>query len=261
MTGAFLEQGSFVQGGLVFGFVGLFAVVMILVIGRASRVAGHVLGGVSASLMSPLGALFGLTAAFLGSSVWQNHGDAIVAANLEARSLAEAAISADRLPEPTRTAVEQGISRYIHTVITEEWPRMTSIVSVDNPISLNARNDLLVPIRELFAYDGPPSAAVTATQQFLRIAFEARSRRIDIALHRISSVQLLSTLVLGLLLITLVGVVHHGSVPARVVGVSLAAAAVGVAIAAIVMHDNPFSGYLAFTAEDFAKIATYGLGG
>jgi hypothetical protein len=34
--------------------------------------------------------------------------------------------------------------------------------------------------------------------------------------------------------------------------------AVAVSVTTIVVHDNPFSGYLAMTAADFANIAEYG---
>jgi hypothetical protein len=251
-------QDSLVQGVATFIFVALFGVAAIVVTRRVSRIAAGSLSGVSASLMSPLGALFGLTAAFLAASVWQSHGEAVDAANLEARSLSEAWVAAANLPDPLRAEVRGRIETYVREVVGEEWPHMATIGSFNDPIINRSRADLMAPIRRLVTEDHMPSAALTSTEHALQTAFEARSRRIEIALHRISLVQLGSTVALGLLLITLVAVVHHGLLSSQIIAVGLTSFAVTVAIAAIVMHDNPFSGYLSVTSSDFAQIAEYG---
>jgi hypothetical protein len=256
--GAFVRQDSALQAAAAFALVGLFACGVILLIRLLSRVAAPSLSGVSASLMSPLGALFGLTAAFLAASVWDSHGQAVRAANLEARSLSEAWVTAGSLPDALRGDVQQSVETYVHLVVTEEWPLMGSLTSFNNPVSNRARDTLLTPIHSLMAAAGAPSPALAATAHELQSAFEARSRRIDIALHRISLMQLASTVVLGLLLITLVAVTHHRDLGAQIIAVGLVSLAVAVSVTTIVVHDNPFSGYLAMTAADFANIAEYG---
>ncbi len=252
-----LSQNSLVQGILTFGFIGLFGVFLILATAYAARFASAAMSGVSASMMSPLGALFGLIAAFLGASVWQNHGEAVVAANLEARSLSEAWITASDLPDPLRSNVQRNIDSYVNSVVSEEWPIMTSISSLDNPISNKARVYLSNAIRQLVANDRTPSIALSSTAQELRTAFSARSRRLDVALHRISGLQFASTLALGLLLMTLVAIVHHTARHAQITGVTLAGLAVAITIGSIVVHDDPFGGYLAVTSADFGHIFEY----
>jgi len=259
--GPLLSQDSALQVVAAFVLVGLFACALILLTRLLSRAAEASLSGVSASLMSPLGALFGLTAAFLAASVWDSHGQAVRAANLEARSLSEAWVTASSLPDPLRGDVRHSIQTYVHLVVTEEWPLMASLSSFNNPVSNRARDALLAPIHSLMAADGVPSPAVAATAHELQSAFEARSRRIDIALHRISLVQLSSTVALGFLLITLVAVAHHRHLGSQIIAVGLVSLAVAVSVTTIVVHDNPFSGYLAVTATDFANIAEYGAQG
>jgi hypothetical protein len=257
----FVRQDSALQAAAAFALVALFACAVILLTRLLSRVAASSLSGVSASLMSPLGALFGLTAAFLAASVWDSHGQAVRAANLEARSLSEAWVTAGSLPDALRGDVRQDVDSYVHLVVTQEWPLMGSLTSFNNPVSNRARDTLLTPIHNLMAASGAPSPALTATANALQSAFEARSRRIDIALHRISLVQLSSTVVLGLLLVTLVAVTHHRDPGAQIIAVGLVSLAVAVSVTTIVAHDNPFSGYMAMTAADFANIAEYGAQG
>jgi hypothetical protein len=214
-------------------------------------------------MMSPLGALFGLTAAFLGSAVWQNHGDAVIAANVEARSLSEAWITAGYLADPLKTQVQTGINDYIQTVSKDEWPMMRYMTTLNNPVSNRAREYLLGTVRQLVLQDRAPTSTLEGAVRDvlvreLRAAFEARSRRVDIALRRISDAQLIATLALGLSLMTLVSLVHHLSRQSQIIGVLLTSFAVAVTISSIVAHDNPFYGYLAVTSSDFAEIATYG---
>jgi hypothetical protein len=254
----FVSQNSAFQAIATCVLVGLFAGLLILVIRLSARVAAPTLSRVSSSLLSPLGALFGLTAAFLAASVWDNHAQAVRAASQEARSLSEAWVIAGNLPDPLRSEVRRGIETYVHEVVTEEWPLMPSLTAFDNPVSNRARDDLLAPIHRLMAAgdSGPPGLMSTAGQ--LQTAFEARSRRIDIALHRISLVQLGSTVVLGLLLITMVAVVHYQPLGTLIIAVGIVSIAVAVSITTIVAHDNPFYGYMSMTAGDFAHLAEYG---
>lgn len=257
----FFTQGSFVQVLVAFSIVGLFAFMMILLTAWLSKIAGKTLGGVSASMMSPLGALFGLTAAFLGSTVAANHSDAMVVANTESRSLSEAWIIAQELPVPVRDRVRGDIQAYVDAVVQDEWPIMMSIHTADNPVSERTRLHLLDAVHAVVAVaTTTPSLSLSATGDALRNAFGARSQRMDIATRLINGVQLTSTLVLGLLLIALVAIVHHANRPAQILAVSLVSFAVATAIGAIVAQDDPFFGYLAVTAADFAHNASYGTG-
>jgi hypothetical protein len=255
----FFIQSSLVQAVLTFLFVGMFALAMILLTAVLSRFARQTLTGVSASMLSPLGALFGLTAAFLGSTVAQNHADAVAAASLEARSLSESWIIAQNLPDPLRMRVQSDIQAYDTATVNDEWPMMQSIRSANNPISARTRRHLLDAVHAVIAAQAKsPSASLSLTGSALRDAFEARSSRMDIAVRLINGVQFTSAFTLGLLLITLVTIVHHASRPAQFIAVGLISFAVATAIATIAVQDNPFSGYLAVTAGDFAQLATYG---
>jgi hypothetical protein len=254
----FLAQDSFVQAALTFAFVGAAAMILALATRVASRRAGHALTGVSTSLLSPLGALFGLTAGFLGAAVWQNHGEAVAAAGQEARALAEAWVAADSIPDPVRTQTQHGIDDYVHIVVTKEWPLLTKIRSANNPVSNAAGDVLMKTVRNLVSPGQPPSMALSATDAALRKAYEARANRIHVAVRRISPVQLAATMALGVLLMALVAVVHHGSRQSQLIALLLVSLAVAVTVTTVVVNDNPFAGYLSFTASDFSDLAEYG---
>jgi hypothetical protein len=210
-------------------------------------------------MLSPIGALFGLTAAFLGSSVAQNHADAVVASNLEARSLSESWVVAQILPEQLRIRVQDDIQAYVNAVVKDEWPAMVSIRSANNPLSNRTREHLLDAVRAVITADATgPSPAVNLTGDDLRDAFEARSSRMDVAVRLINGAQFASAFMLGLLLIALVAIVHHAARLSQIIAVGLISTAVATAIATIAVQDNPFSGYLAVSADDFAQMASYG---
>jgi hypothetical protein len=255
----FFVQSSLMQAVLTFLIVGIFALAMIILTMIVSRFARATLSGVSASMLSPIGALFGLTAAFLGSSVAQNHADAVVASNLEARSLSESWVVAQNLPDALRSRVQGDIQAYINAVVRDEWPMMVSIRSANNPVSNRTRGHLLDAVHAaIIAEAAGPSLAVNLTGDELRDAFEARSSRINVAVRLINNAQFASAFVLGLLLIALVAIVHHAARLSQFIAVGLISMAVATAIATIAVQDNPFSGYLAVSADDFAQTASYG---
>jgi hypothetical protein len=255
---SFVSQASLVQVVATFVFVSLYAVLVVVATRIAARYARSALEGVSSSALGPIGALFGLTAAFLASSVWQSHGQAVDAANLEARSLSQAWVDSTGLPDKLRTEVRTGIENYVHAVVSDEWPRMSSLTSAHDAASMRASGYLMAAIRPLVTGDNMPSEAMTSTAEALQAAFEARSRRMEITLHRISVVQLASTVALGMLVIAMVAVLHHASLSSQIIAIGLTSFAAAVALSAIVIHDDPFSGYMAVTASDFAQIAEYG---
>lgn len=256
----FFIQSSLMQAVVTFLTVGLFALAMIVLTRWISGFARQSLAGVSVSMLSPIGALFGLTAAFLGSSVALNHADAVVAANQEARALSESWVIAQNLPEPLRGRVQSDIQAYIDAVAKDEWPIMMSVKSANNPISNHTRQHLLDAVHAVIAAEAAvgPSPALNLTGDALRNAFEARSSRMEIAVRLINGVQFASAFTLGLLLIALVAILHHTARLSQIFAVGLISFAVATAIATIAVQDNPFSGYLAVSADDFAQTATYG---
>ena len=255
----FFIQDSLMQAVLTFLVVGLFALAMIFLTAWVSRFARSTLAGVSVAMLGPLGALFGLTAAFLGSSVAQNHANAVVAANLEARSLSESWVIAQNLPNQLRLRIQSDIQAYVSAVVKDEWPVMMSIRSSNNPVSDRTRAHLLDAVHAVITAEAAgPSPALNLTGDGLRAAFEARSNRMDVAVRLINRVQFASVFTLGLLLIALVAIVHHAARLSQFIAVGLISIAVATAISTIAVQDNPFSGYLAVTADDFAQTATYG---
>jgi len=258
MTDFFAQSPLAQAWGLVF-VIFSFAVLMVVLTALISRFAGEALNGISVSIMGPLGALFGLTAAFLGSTVAQNHADAVVAVNQEARSLSEAWFIAQALPPPLRVQIQGDIRDYVTAVVKNEWPQMTSIQSADNSVSGQTRMHLLDAVRTVVEADAvSPSPILVTTGDTLRNAFEARSSRIDIAIRRVNRVQFYSTLALGLILISLIAIVHHARRASQLMAVGLVSLAVATALGTIVMQDNPFVGILGATATDFAHTASYG---
>ncbi|MBV8588435.1 MAG: hypothetical protein JO308_19295 [Verrucomicrobia bacterium] len=99
---------------------GIFVVVTALAKGERARA----FKSVSGSLLSPLGTIFGLLAAFSVVQVWSDLDHALVAVNREASALRMTILLATSFPGESEAQIRDVLRRHIDEVVSTEWPLM-----------------------------------------------------------------------------------------------------------------------------------------
>ncbi|WP_208948154.1 bestrophin-like domain [Segnochrobactrum spirostomi] len=201
---------AFGEALVVTAFVMLYAVVVFAVVLFVKARFPKAFIGISASILSPIGGIFGLSAAFLTADVWASNVDALRAVNDEARALSRMWSLAGGLTEPAKSEIRGDIVAYARIVETDEWPILATIHSPDYPIGQEARGRLYA-IQTLTSRhsDNPDDQIILRNIYDLSgKAFDARTRRIVIAIDGSAYGKLYLAIGLGLVLIVGVAVTH-----------------------------------------------------
>lgn len=224
------------------GFMIAYALVVIGVVHSVRTRWPKAFGGVSASVFSPLGAIFGLTAAFLGADVWDNESAALRAVNEEARALSEIWVLSDSLGSPIGDNIRSNIKEYGRLVLDQEWPILESITDPYNPTSIRARELLYDIIHQVSLFKATDAVGLAQFEidDLVRQAFVSRTQRIDIAIHHVSYTKLYQTLSLGLLLILAIAVVHSTELRLLVVMTFGATLVVSLVVCGVIANDEPY---------------------
>lgn len=223
----------------VLGFYGLLVIIGVYALRRRHP---HAFSGVSASIFSPLGAIFGLTAAFLGADVWENESAALRAVNEEARALSEVWVHSSSMGPEIGQAIRDDIRAYSRLVLEKEWPILEQISDPYNEASVQARDLLYDIMRKVAQYKAEDGVGLAPFEidDLLRQVFTSRTLRIDIAIHHVSYTKLYQTLALGLLLILAVAVVHSGELRLLVIMTFGATLVVGLVVGGVLANDEPY---------------------
>lgn len=224
------------------GFMICYAILVIIVLQAIRTRWPKAFVGVSASVFSPLGAIFGLTAAFLGADVWDNESAALRAVNEEARALSEIWVLADSLGSPIADNIRNDIREYGQIVLEAEWPILETIADPYTETSVKARELLYDIIHQVSAFKSTDAVGLAQFEivDLVRQAFTSRTQRIDIAIHHVSYTKLYQTLSLGLLLILAIAVVHSGEFRLLVVMTFGATLVVSLVVCGVIANDEPY---------------------
>lgn len=219
-----------------------YAAIVVYCVHGVRRRSPNAFAGVSASVFSPLGAIFGLTAAFLGADVWDNESAALRAVNEEARALSEIWVHADGLGSPIGDNIRQNIRDYGRLVLEQEWPILEKMTDPYNQTSVKARELLYGIIAQVGQYKVTDGVGLAPLEidELVRQAFTSRTQRIDIAIHHVSYTKLYLTLSLGLLLILAVAVVHSGTLRLLIVMTLGATLVVSLVVCGVIANDEPY---------------------
>ena len=230
------------QATCVVIFIGLCTTLILIAVAAARRLWPAMIGSISVSMLSPIGSLFALAAAFLGIEVWANTSSALQATNNEVRALSQAWVIAAALPPATRDGVRADISGYAKLVLDEEWPYLLKIQTPHNPISIRARSYLYSVIDRVTDSGGDKASGTWGGKVADQIekAFTARTQRITIAINNVNYAKLILSLFLGLALVGLVAITHHQRTSTMIVVTSGTALVVAIVLAFIIASDEPY---------------------
>ena len=117
----------------------LFTVLMVVAVRRRYPEAFK---NVSPGILSPIGALFALTASFLIADVWNKNANSLDVVANETQAVHQILNISSRLPEPLPNFIRSRMDDYRRLVLEEEAPALSKMKTIENDINARARRIL-----------------------------------------------------------------------------------------------------------------------
>jgi hypothetical protein len=220
----------------------LVAGVILAIVTRLAR-GGRVriLRGVSSSILSPLGTIFGLFVAFIAVQVWNDADRASSAVNREAGALRTSVLLAASFPGEPESRIRELIARHIDEAVSQEWPMMAQQTQ-----SLRvAPRALGEALQVVLAWVPKAEGQVIAQREItsaIESAIDARRQRIIVSRSSVTWVKWACMFLQAICLFIVIAVVHSENRGAGAVALGIFATGVAVSVLLIASHDRPFSG-------------------
>jgi hypothetical protein len=231
----------------VFAVTYLLATVIFLVVTRlATGERGRNFKALTPAMLSPLGAVFALLLVFSAEPVWTNYNQAKQAIAAEASGLRDVLILAKILPPDTQDRLQTLVGAYVAQSVNKEWPAMAS----DNITALThnvcgCSEELLTAMTAMRGLK-PADDGQRVVQRDIVDALEkvraARRTRILISEDDAGNLRFLGLVVIGLCLLTWIGLVHADNRRSCAIALALFATVIAMSSLLIVSYTNPFSG-------------------
>ena len=243
----------YLSGALwVLGAAVISAVLVVLTRRFGSDEVGEKNLGAGGSVFSIVAGLHAVLAAFVLISLFDSANSAEEQVHKEANALIAVNWSADSLPEPAKTKVDELIRDYVSIVVRDEWPRMREGENVGNKgwLTLNQLRDTIASA----APDGdwPQDRKAEAANQLWEV-YQARQQRLDAAENGVNPVVWLA-LVIGTGLSLLFPYLFRGPtlVSQLLITVTLTSTLV-LLLFAIYQLQNPFDGGVLIPSDAFSS--------
>ena len=197
--------------------------------------------GVSAGLLSPLGTIFALLAAFIAAQVWSDIDRAKVSVSHEASALRTVVLLSASFPGEPEARLRQLIRRQIDEAISDEWPQMAG-QSANMKVAPAALSEAL---QMTIALEPRSEGQITAQRQIvaaLQDALDARRQRIIVSQASVNWVKWACLLAQAVCTLVAIAVIHHDNHRAAAFAMGIFATGVAVSLLLIAAHDRPFSG-------------------
>jgi hypothetical protein len=229
---------------IIFGVTYLVALgILFLVTRQAARRRLGVFKGLSASMLSPLGTIFGLFGGFLAVQVWNDHQRATEAIGREASALRSIVILASSFPASTEREIDTLVRQQIQDAVTKEWPAMDR-----HRITLVSMPEPMVEALHLTLAQAPQGRGQFLAQdgmvRSLNEALDARRDRIILSNSTVSGVKWACLAMEAILILVATAMVHSENRAAAAVSTAIFATAIAASLLLIAAHAGPFSGQI-----------------
>jgi hypothetical protein len=228
---------------------GIFVIIMALAKGERVRV----FKSVSASLLPPLGIIFGLLVVFSTVQVWSDIDRAKVAVDREASALRTVILLAASFPGEAETQIRNLVRRHIDEAVFAEWPTMAKQAA-----SLRVAPSALAEALRLALSLAPNSQGQIAAQREivtgLENAMDARRQRIILSRSSVNWVKWACLFAQAGCTLVAIAMVHSDNRGAAAIAMGIFATGVAVSVLLIVSHDRPFSGEISVKPDVLLQV-------
>ncbi len=250
----FINLPIWVMALTIFAAVYLIAIVIFAVV--ASLAKGHrgrLFRGVSPTLMSVLGTIFGLLVVFIGAQVWSDMDRAELAVDREASAMRMVTLLAANFPGDPENQIRTFVRQHIDEVVNIEWPMMAN-----QSASLRVQSPALGEALQFVLSLAPKSEGQTLAQRELVTAIEngldARRERIILSRARVNWIKWACLFAQATCIFVAIAIVHIDNRSGAAIAMGIFGAGVVVAVLLIASHDQPFSGEISVKPDVLLRV-------
>lgn len=247
MSDWFFSLSVLAMAVIVFAVTYLLATVIFLVVTRAATgSSAKNFKALTPAMLSPLGAVFALLLVFSAEPVWTNFTHAKQAIATEASGLRDALILAKSMPAETQMRLRTLVGAYVAESVNKEWPAMAAgrVTALTHNVC-GCSEELLTAMqymRGLKLEDDGQRVIQRDIIEALEKVRTARRERILVSEDDAGNLRFLGLVVIGLCLLTWIGLVHADNRRSCAIALALFATVIAMSSLLIVSYTNPFSG-------------------
>jgi hypothetical protein len=206
---------------------------------------------VAGPMISTIGVVLAVMLSFMVVTVWQEYDAAASVVNTEAGEIADLYHEAAALPPAQRTAIREGLGRYVNLVVNEEWPLMRQGL-----ISDRARLTITTVARIVELYEPTTMAGQNAQADAITHSHNILDARRSRLFANAQSVPPLLWAVMVFMALVTIASLYLFEVPSRGAHLLMAvalAAVIGSSFMIIAELDLPFRGDLQIPPTAYAQ--------
>ena len=198
-------------------------------------------------------AIFALTSAFLGASVWQNFQENADAIKHESKSIVEFVTVTNAFPGLDHQGLLSAVLVYVRSTTEQEWPRLKTTKKTD-PRTEAAFSELLTKISQEAASDRTPPYVSNALAGWMATLTNARVARLSLLGNRADSVRWLCVALLAVLAQISIAAVHLQKKRAMTLALGIATTSIIVMLGLIALSIETHSGYVSVSNQPMEQI-------
>jgi hypothetical protein len=228
---------------------GIFTIIMVLAKGDRGR---H-FKGVSTSLLSPLGTIFGLLVVFILAQVWSDIDRAQLAVDHEASALRMVVLLSECFGGQPESDIRGLVRRHVDEAVFSEWPMMAQN-SASLKVSPQALSDALQTVLSIEPKGEGQIAAQREMVTSFENAFDARRQRIILSRSSVNWIKWSCLFAQAACVLVTIAVAHSDNRVAAAISMGIFASGVAVSVVLIASHDRPFSGPIAVQPDVLLQV-------
>jgi hypothetical protein len=209
----------------------------------------HVNNEVAGFFIAVLGVVYAVLLAFVVIVVWEDFTSARSASEVEAADLISLYRLSRAFPEPAATNIRTGVSRYVHTVIDDEWPKLAH--GEVSPNAGAAMDDLWTIVSTFEPRTTREEAVYAEGLQRLDDVSDHRQLRVFESRNVLPPLMWVLLIGGGIITVAFTYFLAAPSIRAQLIMTGLYTALIAFALFLIVAIDQPFAGDLGVTPEAF----------
>ncbi len=198
-------------------------------------------------------AIFALTAAFLGASVWQNFQANADAIKNESKTIVEFITVTNAMPGLDHEALVSAALVYVRSAAEQEWPRLKTTKKTD-PQTEAAFSALLTTISLAAANDGTPPYVSSALAGWMATLAHARVARLSLLSNTADSARWLCVALLAVLAQISIAAVHLQKKRAMALALGVATISIVVMLGLIALSIETHTGMISVSNQPMDQI-------
>lgn len=207
---------------------------------------------VAGFLFSAVGVIYAVVLGFIVVVVWEKYDATVANVESEVAAVSDLYRAVSAYPDPLRSQIREGLSKYIDQMIVAEWPLMSRDVDVNPDVLIleQAAHQVETYVPKTVAQSNAQQAA---SEQIVRL-FDARRQRLIHSAPSVPGVLWFALISGAVAMLTFAFLFGSENRPAQLVMTAILAALIAILFIVIQEFDGPFSGSVSISDDGWVAL-------